>query len=98
MQFHFPTSDSVSKKRPYFIYENYLTFHIWHIHHGIKELRFAFYSYLNKIGDMKTPLHKCRAYEGISIAFLALESGSSGATLSRLERGISNTSGEVCYQ
>ncbi|HFQ5115461.1 TPA: helix-turn-helix domain-containing protein [Vibrio vulnificus] len=48
---------------------------------------------------MKTPLYKCRAYEDISIAFLALESGSSGATISRLERGVSkNTSGEVCYK
>ena len=64
----------------------------------MERFRFAFYSYMNKIENMKTPLYKCRACEGISIAFLALESGTSGATLSRLERGISNTSGEVCYQ
>lgn len=47
---------------------------------------------------MKTPLHKCRAHEGVSLGFLAQEVSSSGSTLSRLEGGTSkNTSGEVCY-
>ncbi|ELQ2514306.1 helix-turn-helix transcriptional regulator [Vibrio vulnificus] len=64
----------------------------------MKHYLFAIYSYLNKISCMKTPLHKCRAYEGVSLAFLALESGTSGPTMSRLERGTSNTSGEVCYR
>lgn len=47
---------------------------------------------------MKTPLYRCRKKEGISLTLLAEDCRSSGATLSRLERGVSkNTSGEVCY-
>ncbi|WP_417801486.1 helix-turn-helix domain-containing protein [Vibrio europaeus] len=47
---------------------------------------------------MKTPLQTCRTNEGISLESLAKDCRSSGATLSRLERGVSkNTSGEVFY-
>lgn len=47
---------------------------------------------------MKTPLYKCRAYEGASLTLLSGELNTSDATLSRLERGVSKTAGEVCYQ
>jgi transcriptional regulator with XRE-family HTH domain len=47
---------------------------------------------------MNTPLNICRTHEDISLESLAEDCKSSGATLSRLERGVSkNTSGEVCY-